>query len=115
MLAHTDSGEQRGKTMHAPRALTALALALALVLVGCPEAERRGLYFVETFGATPDDGLDDTAGIQAAISRAALAGGGIVALARGRYQIAGSIELGFAHGVMLQGAGVDVTVLERTG
>lgn len=39
------------------------------------------------FGAIPDDGRDDTAAIQAAVDAAGAAGGGVVLLPRGRYEI----------------------------
>ncbi len=39
------------------------------------------------FGAVPDDGKEDTLAIQAAIDAAAAAGGGVVSLPKGRYDI----------------------------
>ncbi|WP_321492782.1 glycosyl hydrolase family 28-related protein [uncultured Desulfobacter sp.] len=39
------------------------------------------------FGAVPDDGKEDTLAIQAAIDKAAISGGGVVFLPKGRYDI----------------------------
>lgn len=61
------------------------------------------------FGAHPDDGGDDTAAIQAAIDAAGHAGGGVVFLPRGRYEIRktpGTPGLRITRdGVILRGAG----------
>ncbi|MBF0240894.1 MAG: virulence factor [Desulfamplus sp.] len=47
------------------------------------------------FGATPDDQTDDTAAIQSAIDAAGEAGGGIVFLPKGRYEIHKTPDHGF--------------------
>jgi hypothetical protein len=47
------------------------------------------------FGAVPDDGNDDTDGIQSAIDAAGSAGGGVVFLPRGRYEVHQKPENGF--------------------
>ena len=54
-------------------------------------------------GARPDDSVDDHAAIQAAINRAAAAGGGVVSLPVGRFVI--NDHLLMKSGVRLQGAG----------
>ncbi len=43
-------------------------------------------FDVTAFGAIPNDGLDDTRAVQAALERSATNGGGIVYLPRGRFQ-----------------------------
>jgi hypothetical protein len=69
------------------------------------------------FGAVPDDGLDDTGAIQAAIESAGSAGGGVVFLPRGRYEIhqtADSPFLRISHDHVIlrgQGAGSSGTIL----
>ena len=61
------------------------------------------------FNAGPDDGMDDTAAIQAAIDSAADAGGGVVFLPRGRYDIHSSTDAPFLQirhsGIVLRGEG----------
>ncbi len=47
------------------------------------------------FGATPDDGVDDTDAIQSAIDAAAEAGGGVVFLPKGRYEVHQTPNHGF--------------------
>jgi hypothetical protein len=69
------------------------------------------------FGAVPTDGRDDTAAIQAAIDAAGAAGGGVVYLPRGRYEIHPTVNAPFlcitqAHIVLRgQGSGPDGTIL----
>jgi hypothetical protein len=61
------------------------------------------------FGAKADDGIDDTAAIQAAIDSAGAAGGGVVLLPRGRYEIHATADAPFlriSHDrVVLRGQG----------
>jgi len=61
----------------------------------------------QPFGAVPDDGNDDTTAIQAAIDAASAAGGGVVFLPKGRYEVHKSPEHGFltiSHGnVIIRG------------
>lgn len=65
---------------------------------------------VRDFGAIPNDDLDDSSAIQAALDRAEQQGGGAVKLEPGRYVL--NFPL-FVHGdgVVLRGAGQDRTVL----
>ena len=65
---------------------------------------------VRDFGAIPNDDLDDSSAIQAALDRAEQQGGGAVKLEPGRYIL--NFPL-FIHGdgVVLRGAGQDRTVL----
>lgn len=65
------------------------------------------------FGAKPDDGIDDTAAIQAAIDSAGAAGGGVVLLPRGRYEIhtttdAPPLKISYDR-VVLRGQGSDIS------
>lgn len=61
------------------------------------------------FEAKPDDGIDDTAAIQAAIDSAGAAGGGVVLLPRGRYEIHSTTDAPFLRisydRVVLRGQG----------
>jgi hypothetical protein len=60
-----------------------------------PIPQKEGPVFNVTdarFGAVADDGLDDTAAIQAAIDAAGAVGGGIVLLPKGRYEIHSTAE-----------------------
>ena len=63
------------------------------------------------FNARPDDGQDDTAAIQGAIDAAADAGGGVVFLPRGRYEIHSTAAAPFLQidhsGIVLRGDGSD--------
>ena len=63
------------------------------------------------FGALPDDGRDDTAAIQAAVDAAGAAGGGVVLLPRGRYEIRKTTDAPYLRitrdRVVLRGQGDD--------
>ena len=65
------------------------------------------------FNARPDDGRDDTAAIQEAIDAAADAGGGVVFLPRGRYDVHATAAAPFLQidhsGIVLRGDGSDDT------
>ena len=50
-------------------------------------------FDVTAFGALPNDGLDDTLALQAALAKAATNGGGIVYLPRGRFQCTGTLQI----------------------
>jgi hypothetical protein len=50
-------------------------------------------YDVTSFGAIPNDGLDDTLALQAALAMAATNGGGTVYLPRGRFQCNGTLQI----------------------
>ena len=69
------------------------------------------------FGAVPDDGKDDTAAIQAAIDAAGAAGGGVVFLPSGRYEVHPTVNAPFlcitnSHVILRgQGSGPDGTIL----
>ena len=69
-------------------ALVALfVVGFTLNVFGPEAAPARGVFSVITFGAQPDDAIDDTAAIQAAINAASRAGGGTVALPGGTFQV----------------------------
>lgn len=59
------------------------------------------IYNVTTFGATPNDGLDDLSAIRAAIDAAHIAGGGVVYFPAGTYEVSDSLIL--KSGVILRG------------
>ena len=48
---------------------------------------RGPVFDVTRFGAVPDDGKEDTAAVQRAVDAAGVAGGGVVFLPKGRYEI----------------------------
>jgi hypothetical protein len=50
-------------------------------------------YDVTAFGAIPNDGLDDTLALQAALAQAATNGGGVVYLPRGRFQCGATLQI----------------------
>lgn len=50
-------------------------------------------FDVTSFGAIPNDGLDDTLALQAALAMAATNGGGTVYLPRGRFQCNGTLQI----------------------
>ncbi len=50
-------------------------------------------FDVTAFGAIPNDGLDDTLALQAALAQAATNGGGTVYLPRGRFQCSGTLQI----------------------
>lgn len=50
-------------------------------------------FDVTAFGAVPNDGLDDTLALQAALAQAATNGGGVVYLPRGRFQCNGTLQI----------------------
>ena len=69
------------------------------------------------FGAVADDGIDDTAAIQAAIDAAGAMGGGVVLVPKGRYEIHSTADGRFLHisrdRIVLrgQGSGENGTIL----
>lgn len=63
---------------------------------------------VTGFGAVPNDGIDDTAAIQAAIDHVKVGGGGIVYIPDGNYRITG---IALPAGVVLLGQSKENTVL----
>ncbi|MBF0468205.1 MAG: virulence factor [Desulfamplus sp.] len=69
----------------------------------------------QQFGAIPDDGVDDTAAIQSAIDAASDAGGGVVFLPGGRYEVHQTPEHGFLRishdNVIIRGYGQKETIL----
>jgi len=77
-------------------------------LVVLPPSPAPSLFEATAYGAVPDDGLDDTAAIQAAMAAAVAAGGGEVRLPAGTCH-ASALDL--PAGVDLAGAGLDQSVL----
>ena len=57
------------------------------------EVWRTERFDVTRFGAIPNDGLDDTLALQAALAQAATNGGGVVFLPRGRFQCTGTLQI----------------------
>ncbi|NQU43718.1 hypothetical protein HQ520_10560, partial [bacterium] len=74
-----------------------------------PRPENPTEFRVEDFGATPDDGIDDRAAIQSAVTAVANAGGGIVRFSQGTYNITGrsyiDLPAGVTNGIELVGVG----------
>ena len=64
--------------------------------------------------ATPNDGISDADAINTAIRSASNAGGGVVMLSSGVYEL-GSTSLRIRNGVVLRGAGKDSTILRTSG
>ncbi|HKE19413.1 MAG TPA: hypothetical protein VKB80_31265 [Kofleriaceae bacterium] len=82
-----------------------------------------GEFSPASFGALPDDGADDRAGLQAAVQAACDAGGGIVRLQAGLYELSANPQPGASKleslaircsNVRLTGEGIS-TVLQATG
>ncbi|MGH7176356.1 MAG: hypothetical protein ACREJC_03150, partial [Tepidisphaeraceae bacterium] len=61
------------------------------------------VFFASDYGAVPNDHLDDTAAIQAALTAARIAGGGIVQLALGHFDTTGRLRV--YSNVWLRGGG----------
>ena len=57
------------------------------------EAWKTARFDVTRFGAIPNDGLDDTLALQAALAMAVTNGGGVVYLPRGRFQCTGTLQI----------------------
>jgi len=57
------------------------------------EVWKKDVFDVTAFGAIPNDGLDDTLALQAALAMAATNSGGIVYLPRGRFQCNGTLQI----------------------
>ena len=57
------------------------------------EIWKKDRFDVTKFGAIPNDGLDDTLALQAALAMAATNGGGTVYLPRGRFQCNGTLQI----------------------
>jgi hypothetical protein len=66
-------------------------------------------FDVTRFGAIPNDGLDDTLALQAALAQAATNGGGIVYLPRGRFQCTGTLQI--PERTLLRGESRELTSL----
>jgi len=66
-------------------------------------------FVVTDFGAIPNDGLDDTLALQAALAQAATNGGGIVYLPRGRFQCSGTLVI--PPHTLLRGESRELTAL----
>lgn len=80
-------------------------LMLGLSIVGAAEAQLLpGAVHVDAYGATPNDGLDDTVAIQNAINSIAVNQGGVVYFSRGRYDISQTLDVAY-RGVILRGTG----------
>jgi hypothetical protein len=107
-------------------------LCLTLLLAACEQFQIAhtemgltggGEFSAESFGAEPDDGIDDRSGLQAAIDAACDAGGGVVRLRAGLYEVSpnpqagatnvDSIAIRCSH-VRLTGEGLS-TVVQATG
>jgi len=90
------------------RILAFLMLAGVVSGQNIATVNRDRTYYPETYGAKPDDGVDDKTGIQAAINAAYTAGGGIVKLREGVWDViplATGYGLLTKTGVSLQGEG----------
>jgi hypothetical protein len=105
---------------------------LLLLLAACEdfqvaEAEQTltggGEFSAASFGALPDDGVDDRLGIQAAVQGACDAGGGVVRLGAGLYEVGNNTLPGASNieslaircsNVRITGEGLS-TVLQATG
>ena len=61
--------------------------ATSFEVTDAPLQKNLKTFRVDDFGAKPDDGNDDAAGIQAAVDAAAKAGGGTVAFSAGTYHV----------------------------
>jgi hypothetical protein len=105
---------------------------LLVLLAGCEqfqlaEAEQAltggGEFSAASFGALPDDGVDDRDGLQAAMQSACDAGGGVVRLGAGLYEVGNNTLPGASNieslaircsNVRITGEGLS-TVLQATG
>lgn len=67
--------------------------AASPVTISRPRPWPSAVYNVRDFGADGSATRDDTAALQAALDRAGAAGGGVVFLPRGRYQMNGTLKL----------------------
>ncbi|MDF1800728.1 MAG: glycosyl hydrolase family 28-related protein [Planctomycetota bacterium] len=74
-----------------------------------PPSERR--FEPGEHGGKPDDGVDDSAAIQAAIDAASAAGGGTVVLGPGTWRLESPVAL-TGDGVVLRGAGSELTIFD---
>lgn len=72
------------------------------------------VFNVKDYGATGNGSTDDHASIQAAIAAANAAGGGVVYLPKGIYQISGTLSIGTTSSIKLLGAGRGITWLRAT-
>jgi hypothetical protein len=71
------------------------------------DSQDTGAVLTDLHGAVPDDGIDDAAGIQAALDEAS----GVVRLPSGTFTVSEPLKL--PPGVLLTGAGPHETVLQR--
>jgi len=72
------------------------------------------VYNVRDYGAVGDGTTDDTAAIQAAIDAANTAGGAVVFLPTGTYNISSAPGLALKEGVVLVGAGTHSTTIKQS-
>ena len=64
-----------------------------VVIAAAREVWKADRFDVTAYGAVPNDGMDDTLALQAALAAAATNGGGTVYLPRGRFQCNGTLEI----------------------
>jgi parallel beta-helix repeat protein len=81
-----------------------------LFFIGPAQAPESPVYDVTAYGAVANDGLSDTAAVQAALSAAASAGGGTVFLPAGTYEVD---HLNIGSNTEMAGDRAGATVLKR--
>src|SRR6266496_945352 len=86
------------------------ALSLPRVIMSGPLALKGPLYDVKAYGATGDGVTNDQAAIQAAITAAVAAGGGVVLFPPGVYIV--NTSLSIKDNIVLQGAGREATTIK---
>lgn len=83
-----------------------------------PDLSNEPIFHVKDYGAIPDDGLDDLAGIQAAIDTAVANGGGIVQLDAGLYELNindSGAEFKHSDALWVKGSNVIIQGVESDG
>lgn len=91
-----------------------LALCLSGQFPAPPPTPAPRTFDVRSYGAVPDDGADDARAVNAAVSACSAAGGGVVSVPRGRYDMGNPVDLSRVQGVTLRGDG-PATVFSTAG
>lgn len=81
---------------------------------GTTDWRTRAVIDARDYGANPTSGSDEAAHLQSAINACASLGGGVVKLLPGTYLLSTALVIS-TSGVVIEGAGQDVTILQRTG
>ena len=99
-------------TMSTPTFNVLLLLPFVLILIHCPLLLTQSVFNPSTYGAYPDDGVDDTTSLQSAIDAAIRSGpGATVQLLPGTYDLNATLQVHNCHSFTFNGSSPSSTLL----